>query len=172
MKLLAKVGLIAILAGAGVTIYAAPSLTGGGTVDASLEELTVRAREIHDRSTADTRHVQHLQQIARKQKDVIKLNCVNDKLVQMKAQLNVIDQATLEMQVGTSSGGRSTSFTEITQAGDNVRNLREQADSCIGEPTLGTESANTYTHPNVYDPTTENPFGSVVEPPGYASPFN
>ena len=39
------------------------------------------------------RYVKHLQEQARKDRDVIKLNCVNDKLVQMKPQMNMNDTA-------------------------------------------------------------------------------
>lgn len=193
MNLLAKIVLSVAVGGAGAaTLYAAPAsdlemydLTGanvGGSVTAgptgvnvnmSFEEMQARANVIHEQIIADMRHVQHLQAVARKEKDVIKLNCVNDKLVQIKPQMNIADNAKVQLEISTPGGDRLTVFTEVTQAGDNIRRLREESDQCIGEPLLGSESSNSFTKPDVpYDPTTASPWGNPVEPPAYASPFN
>lgn len=163
MKLLTKIGMIALLGGAGVSaLYAAP---GEGAVNT---EAMVRAQQLQGRMGEDARHVQHLQQLARREKDVIKLNCVNDKLVQIRPQLNIADRA----QSGVLAG-QSTAYQELTAAAESVHKLREAADQCIGEPGLGTESSNSYTHPPIYDPTGEYPtWGATFEPPGYASPMN
>jgi hypothetical protein len=182
MKLLAKIGLGLALVGAGVAA-ASPGddlmvedLTGAGVTsnNVSFEEMVQRSNVIHEQIISDMRHVQHLQAVARKEKDVIKLNCVNDKLVQIKPQMNIADRAKTELELSINgSGDRLTVYTEITQAGENIRRLREESDQCIGEPLLGGESSNSFTHPDVpYDPTTANPWGTVVEPPAYASPFN
>lgn len=164
MRLLAKIGLYTSLAAIGATaLYAAPAVGGG-----SMAELG-RAQTIRDEANADIRHTYHLQALARKEKDVIKLNCVNDKLVLMKPQLNIIEQAHTEVAAGVNGGA---AFTGMVQAGESVRHLREQADQCVGEGGLGgTESANGWTGPIVPDDPYTNPWGSVVEPPAYASPF-
>jgi hypothetical protein len=164
MKLLAKVGLIALVGGGVTALYAAPGSFGGTP---AMEQARARVQILHERVFADAQHVQHLQQVARREKDVIKLNCVNDKLVQIKPLMNVIDssQASLDLDP-------STSLTMITQAGESIRRLREEADQCIGEPVLGNESSNTYSHPGVFDPTGLNPWGNGIEPPAYASPYN
>ena len=160
MKLLVKLGLVA-LAGGGVTaLYAAP---GFGAKD----QAHTRAATIHDRIFADMQHVQHLQQMARRQKDVIKLNCVNDKLVQLKPQMNIADNAQISIDIDA-----TTSLSMMVQAGEAIRRLREEADQCIGEPILGNDSSNSFTNPGGFDPTTLNPWGNGIEPPAYASPFN
>src|SRR5262245_25938536 len=126
MNLLAKIGLVGLLAGTASVLQAEPAggwlspnglngiggpspLSGttmgatggagatgatgsvGATVVLSLPDIQLRVHQLHDQVRADARHIQHLQQIARKEKDVIKLNCVNDKLVQVKPQMNIAD---------------------------------------------------------------------------------
>src|SRR5690242_18713236 len=94
MKLLAKLGLFGLVVGAGATaLYAAPDLSS----PESLTEIQVRAQAIHGAALDDLRHTDHLQTIARKEKDVIKLNCVNDKLVQIKPQINLIEKSQLAL---------------------------------------------------------------------------
>lgn len=198
MKLLAKIGLFSLLAGAigAPTVYGdppgdppgdsvSPGLSGGassttvsGKASVDLRPLPlvdVRARVqlLHEQTRTDARHIQHLQQVARQEKDVIKLNCVNDKMVQVKPQMNMADAKELEL----GSAGDSTRmaiFESISQSAENVRRLREEADQCIGEPVTfgGGESSNTFTGPNAPDDPTKGFNGNPIEPPGYASPFN
>lgn len=149
-------------------------MTGGGSADytISLGELQGRVKTLHDQTRADMRHIAHLQLLARKEKDVIKLNCVNDKLVQVKPQMNIADAAEAELETVRDSD-RGGVFTQIVEAAENVRRLREEADQCIGEP-IGKEmeSFNSYTHPEIPDDPTKGFVGNEVEPPGYASPYN
>jgi hypothetical protein len=46
--------------------------------------MRLRREQIQKDIDEDHKHVLHLQALARKEKDVIKLTCINDKLVQMK----------------------------------------------------------------------------------------
>jgi hypothetical protein len=198
MKLLAKIGIWGILAGGTASVlYADPvggwlspngvgggtsttvtgsTQAGGGTVgvamNLTLPDLQMRVRQLHDQTRADARHIQHLQQIARKEKDIIKLNCVNDKLVQVKPQMNIADTGEAELE-GARDTDRMTIFEGISQAAENVRRLREEADQCIGEPIAqGSESSNSFTGPQIPDDPTKGFGGGPIEPPVYASPFN
>lgn len=86
-----------------------------------------------------------LQQVARDQKDVIKLNCVNDKLLQVKQLLNIADQARTNMLAATAGGsvpndnpdadptGRYHEFGRVTIAEQQVSVLGSEAENCIGE---------------------------------------
>ncbi len=167
MKLLAKVGLVAIVGGGVTALYAAPGAFSNSNESASLQQARARSRLVLDHIHEDAQHVQHLQSIARRQKDVIKLNCVNDKLVQIKPQMNVADNALASFDLD-----HRVMLTTMNQAGESIRRLREEADQCIGEPILGNESSNSYTNPGGYDPTSVNPWGNPIEPPAYASPYN
>jgi hypothetical protein len=200
MNLLAKIGLLGLMAsGTATVLYAdptggwlSPNGVGGGTttsaagttpngqvgvgvgvtVTLSQAEIGVRVRTLHEQTRADARHIQHLQQIARKQKDVIKLNCVNDKLVQVKPQMNIADRGESDLETANDAN-RMAVFDLISQAAENVRRLREEADQCIGEPiqTCG-DSSNSFTGPNAPDDPSKGFTGTEIEPPGYASPFD
>ena len=138
----------------------------------SLADLQMRTHQLHEQTRADARHVQHLQQIARKEKDIIKLNCVNDKLVQLKPEMNIADAAEAQLEVSRDTE-RMAIFTSISQAAETVRRLREEADQCIGEPiTTGSESSNSFTGPDAPDDPTKGMDNPEIEPPGYASPYN
>ena len=101
MKLLAKLALLAGATGAAATMYADPS-TG-----ASYNEAVARVITIRESVQTDFHHVLELQVRTRREKDVINLNCVNDKLVEMKPQMNVIDRLQIELQSGRESGDTS-----------------------------------------------------------------
>ena len=169
MKLLIKLGLVGVLAGVGATaLSAAPTGIGDPAMSPQLGQAMAESQQLREQISNDARHVQHLQMLARREKDVIKLNCVNDKLVQLRPELNLADRAATELQ-----GGLMSAMGQITDAARTVRRLREAADQCIGEPGLGDESYNSYTHPNIFDPTGEFPnWGATFEPPAYASPMD
>ena len=116
--------------------------------------------------------IQTLQESARREKDIIKLNCVNDKLVQVKPQMNIVDAAAAELG-SARDAERTLVFESITQAAENIRQLREEADQCIGEPvTTGGDSSNSFTGPGAIDDPTKGFGDHPIEPPGYASPYN
>ena len=193
MNLLTKIGLWGLLVGAsGSALHADPaggwlSPNGAGvsnpvapteparaaTAPMSAADLQGRVHLLHEQTRADSRHVQYLQQIAKKEKDVIKLNCVNDKLVQIKPQMNLADMAESELN-SAGDATRMTAFDSLAQAAESVRRLREEADQCIGEPITqgGSESSNSFTGPQAPDDPTKGFGGNQIEPPGYASPFN
>lgn len=144
----------------------------GPAMTLSLADMAVRAHQLHEQTRADARHVQHLQQIARKEKDIIKLNCVNDKLVQLKPEMNIADAGEAQLE-GSRDSERMAIFEGISQAAETVRRLREEADQCIGEPiSQGSESSNSFTGPQVPDDPTKGLTGGEIEPPGFVSPFN
>jgi hypothetical protein len=194
MKLLAKIGLCGLLAGGtGTVLYADPTggwlspngVAGGASSSTTLRTDSVgvttlssvdaqaRVHQMHEQTRTDSRHVQYLQQMARKDKNVLKLNCVNDKLVQMKPEMNLADQAESEL----ASAGESTrmaAFDRVAMAAENCRRLREEADQCIGDPILQTGglSSNSFTGPHAPDDPTKGFSRTQLEPPIYASPFN
>ena len=200
MNLLAKIGLLGLLAGGTASaLYAEPQggwlspngVSGPGATSASgstasgqtgasgsvtvtlpAVEVSARVQVFQEQTRADARHMQHLQQLARKEKDVIKLNCVNDKLVQVKPEMNIVDAAIAELESATDAT-RMTVFESISKAAENVRRLREEADQCIGEPVqTGGDSSNSFTGPTAPDDPTKGFNGPDLEPPAYASPYN
>lgn len=144
----------------------------------SAAEMQQSVLSLEEQLRVDTQHVQHLQAIARREKDVVKLSCVNDKMVKLKAEANLFDQARLNLAGVLDRDDRFTAYDNVTAAADRVHKLREEADGCAGELELSSESGNSFVGPDVPDdPTDGLPFddgvvGGTIEPPAYASPFN
>ena len=112
MKLLAKYLPALLLLGA-VTVSAAPGDSPAGEKSKppppakvlTVEEMQAKSVEIEAQLETDTQHVLHLKEVAKKKKDVIKLNCVNDRLVEIKAQRNIADQANVSLQAALTRDG-------------------------------------------------------------------
>lgn len=123
------------------------------------------------------RRVVELQEVARKQKDVIKLNCVNDKLLQIKQLLNIGETANTNMQEAIArrdEEARYHEFGRITIANQQVQVLATEAENCIGEDLsfLGPTEVTVETPEQPDDPTADpTPEYPEVEPPPVASPF-
>jgi hypothetical protein len=122
--------------------------------------------------------VTKLQDQARAKKDVIKLNCVSDKLVQLKGHLAVADQTNTNFNAAISrgdNGGRQHEFTRLTIIFQKVTVLHTEAENCIGEDAsyVGQTRVDVDVDPNIptEDPTEPQlPLPDVSRPPE-ASPF-
>jgi azurin len=136
----------------------------------SASEMATKAAAIRAQIAEDNQKVLALKEQARKLKDVIKLNCVNDKQIQVKAEMNIADAASDQLQ--GNDDARQAAFTQLAGTGDAIRRLREEAAACIGEPELfKQEQGGTVDSPEIVDdPTQQNPFGGgELEPPDSAS---
>ncbi|CAN5915264.1 hypothetical protein BH11MYX3_BH11MYX3_41200 [soil metagenome] len=144
----------------------------------TLGEMTAQNVVIEGQLKGDLQYMEHLRTVVRRDKDVIKLNCVNDKYVQLKAQVNLFDMA--RDQFNGASGTEATArvhFDTIIKISADASQLKNEAAGCVGVPELyKQESGVEVQHPDFPDdPTTAQPFDDVVvdvDPPGYASPFN
>lgn len=187
MRKLLKAGAIACsLALGGGALYAQQD--GGDTEDDKSVEATIKgekkdsltpaqmaqeADELIKAMREGLKSVIAVQQIARKQKDVIKLNCVNDKLLQVKQLLNIAETANTDLQEAIAQSDeneRYHQYGKIVVAAEQVRLLVEESRNCIGEELV-------YVGPlqvDVDKPEVEDPGDDTdpsVEPPAYASPF-
>lgn len=144
----------------------------------SVAEMQQRSEAIKGELEETNRYVLHLREVAKAKKDVIKLNCVNDRLVQLKAQRNIADNTNGQLQAALTANSeeRHSLFVQLTGTSNAVKDLREQATACIGEAELfKQESGAEVDHPEIPDdPGDLNPFVDleIAEPPGYASPFD
>lgn len=125
------------------------------------------------------RRVVELQQLARKQKDVIKLNCVNDKLLQVKQLLNIAEAGRtnlIESIAQSDDAGSAHQFSQITIAKEKTSGLGDEAEGCIGEELifLGPTEVDVDEPVIPDDPTGDGQynFDDILEPPGFASPFS
>jgi hypothetical protein len=72
---------------------------------------------------------------ARKQKDVIRLNCVMDKLAQVKVSMNIADEAIQKLQEAVTRNDDGSSFheyTRITIVNQKVQVLQNEGQTCVG----------------------------------------
>ncbi|HEX3694645.1 MAG TPA: hypothetical protein VH374_04580 [Polyangia bacterium] len=116
----------------------------GGQVDVSVKQLpTLTPQEMLNQGQAyfqtmnDTlKRIQVLEDTAKNQKDIIKLNCVKDKLVQGKVNLNLAEQSMTALQESIAradEGARTHEFTRLTIVNQKVLVLGAEAENCIGE---------------------------------------
>lgn len=189
-KLFFAVWLIALAAG-GASLYAqAPDETAPPeepTPDVSVpmekeaqispDEMERTARDVAEQAGKDEKRVEELKAEARKQKDVIKLNCINDKLLQIKQLLNILEEGLSKLSLaiaGGDDGERYHRYTVIKISGEKIGVLRDEAEACVGEEIsyLGPLSVNVDEPDVPDDPTDDSPWDSTpIDPPGYASPF-
>jgi hypothetical protein len=138
-------------------------------------QMQAEASRIEAQLKVDYRELLQLQETARKQKDVIKLNCVNSRMIQVKAHMNLAESTAQQLQtaIEANSENRQELFAKLSSSYDAVARLRDEARACVGESEMfRQESGVEVTAPDLPDdPTTESPFDTEIEPPAYASPF-
>lgn len=126
------------------------------------------------------KNIVKLQKIARKQKDVIKLNCVNDKLLQVKQHLNIAEAARTNLTEAIerdNENDRYHQYSQVTITRDNVRVLGQEARDCVGDELsfVGPMEIEIDKPGIPDDPTKTNPFNIVdgpdIERPAFASPY-
>jgi hypothetical protein len=72
---------------------------------------------------------------ARNEKDIVKLNCVNEKLAQIKQILNVAEGAEVALQeaIAKKDAGSDAEYSKIAIARGKADQLRAEAEECIGQ---------------------------------------
>ena len=72
---------------------------------------------------------------ARKQKDIIRLNCVIDKLAQVKVSMNIGDEAMQKLQQAAARNDEGSSlheYTRMTIVNQKVQVLQNEGQTCVG----------------------------------------
>jgi hypothetical protein len=125
-----------LLAGALLGLPAAAQQPGApkGTGAGDSEKLEAAADNIGRMKAALKQTLTRAEQ-ARGEKDVVKLNCVNEKLTQIKALLRVAEQADVSLHetVAANSGGGEADFSKIAIARTKVDGLRADSEHCVGQ---------------------------------------
>ncbi|HZI44611.1 MAG TPA: hypothetical protein VFD53_05280 [Ilumatobacter sp.] len=153
---------------AGVTV------SGSITAKLSTQEMLSQIATLAVTSENDAQSVLRLQIKARTDKDVIRLNCINDKLLQIKALRNTLDEAKFQFDASVGDAeGQAHQYALVTVSAENIRTLREEAQACAGEDDMfvGPSQVNV-TGPDIPDDPSDDPFDDPIEQPGYASPYN
>jgi hypothetical protein len=169
----------------------APPSAGGdaaaaGSVDISVkqrptlapEEMVNQSKEYFKNMNEVLKRVQALQEQSKREKDIIRLNCVTDKLVQVRVNMNIADQSMASLQEAVTradEGERTHEFTRLTIVNQKVLVLGAEAENCIGEDLsfVGATRVDVEIDPSIptYDPTQPPAPGIDIERPGEASPM-
>ena len=160
-----------------------PDVTVAGETSAKLSprEMLEEADELTDEMEGYHKRVLELQKSARQAKDVIKLNCVNEKLLAVKQLMNIADSAETDLTEAIAGDDRDAEVAEYGQvvlAHERATTMRDEAEGCIGEEIIFVgPTAVTVEGPDIPDAPTddpEDPFSSVdvdFERSAYASPW-
>ena len=73
---------------------------------------------------------------ARAEKDVIKINCVNEKLTNIKGLIRISEQADITLQEAVAKGERDTAaheFHKMAISHQKIKVLKTEAEQCVGE---------------------------------------
>jgi len=147
----------------------------GGEVDISVkqrpnltpQEMLNQGQEYFRAMNEVLKRMQVLQETAKRQKDIIKLNCVTDKLVQVKVNMNIAEQSTTSLQENIAradEGGRTHEFTRLTIVNQKVLVLGAEAENCIGEDLsfVGATRVDVEVDPSIPQTDPTQPGGPVV----------
>jgi hypothetical protein len=141
------------------------------------QEMIKQGQEYFKNMNETVKRITDLQNQAKRQKDIIRLNCVTDKLVQSKVNITIGEQAMAALQESISradEGGRTHEFTRLTIVNQKVQVLGAEAENCIGEDLsfVGATRVDVEIDPNLptTDPT-QPPLPQIDNPrPPEASP--
>lgn len=134
---------ISALVVAGLAIAQAP--TPPDAPDASKvpdpEKVRISAESV-TRMRASLKDVLGKLEEARNTKDVVKLNCVNEKLTQIKGLLRISETSDVSLQEAVAkheTGTAEHEFTKVSIARSKVDQLRAEAEECIGQLAFRTD---------------------------------
>jgi hypothetical protein len=148
------------------------------SITLSPQETLAQSKDYYKKMLDTQKRIQQLQAKAKKDKDVVKLNCVNDKLTQVRGHMTVTDQSMASLNADIARGddaSRQHQFTRITILYQKVVTLGTEAEQCIGEDVsyVGATRVDVEIDPSIppEDPTQPDlPVPDVQRPPE-ASPF-
>lgn len=134
---------ISVLVVAGLAIAQAP--TPPDAPDASKvpdpEKVRISADSV-TKMRASLKDVLGKLEEARNTKDVVKLNCVNEKLTQIKGLLRISETSDVTLQEAVAKHETATAeheFTKVSIARSKVDQLRAEAEECIGQLAFRTD---------------------------------
>jgi hypothetical protein len=130
----------------------APAPTGGGTSTANTadeeKDNPPNPEKIRRSSDSLQKMRQGLKDVlakleeARNSRDVVKLNCVNEKLTQVKGLLRISELADVAMQEAIAKKEDSSAlheYTKVAIATTKVTQLRAEAEQCLGQLAFRTD---------------------------------
>jgi hypothetical protein len=145
------------------------------------DEMLSQGREYRQQIQSITMQIQVQSQQAKADKDVIRLNCLLDKLNQVKVNANMMDQALQSLQDIVSRHDDSAQlheYTRVTIINQKAQVLRTEADACVGAetnyvgPTKVVVESPAGMTATVDQPAAVAPPLTFIDRPVVASPYN
>ncbi len=142
----------------------------------TVAEMTQQVEATFERLAEIEKRMGQLRDVARREKDVIRLNCVADKMLQLGELREIAEQARLRLQEAVAAGdeeGRYHELSRVTVAGQQAQVLGGEGEACIGEDLtfIGATEVDVDEPALPDDPTVSAPPDfPVVEPLPVASP--
>ena len=143
-------------------------------------QMLEQGRDYRKQIEAIKLQIQEQVEAAKKEKDVIRLNCLLDKLTQLNVNANMMDQALQTLQeaiVHRDDNGQLHEYTRITIINQKAQVLKTEADGCVGAETnyVGPTKVVVEVPPGLTDtvdqPPPAMPPVTVIDRPPPASPF-
>jgi hypothetical protein len=106
-------------------------------------EQVAEGGQIEERGTQLSRRLLSMLDEARRERDIIRVTCLNDKLTQVNAHLRTVQSRRESLQEAVDTGDesrRNHEFTVLTVLGQHFRTLEGEANSCIGQDIFETGS--------------------------------
>jgi hypothetical protein len=145
------------------------------------DEMLSQGREYRQQIQSITMQIQVQSEQAKADKDVIRLNCLLDKLNQVKVNGSMMDQAMQSLQECVSrhdEGAQLHEYTRVTIINQKAQVLRTEADACVGAETnyVGPTKVVVESPPGltatVDQPAAVAPPITIIDRPIVASPYN
>ena len=146
----------------------------------SSAEMLDRSREYRQQIGEITLKIQSQSEQAKSEKDIIRLACLLDKLTQVKANGNIMDQSLQTLQESISrrdEGAELHEYMRITIINQKAQVLRAEADACVGSESnyIGPTKVAMETPKGLQDtpdqPTLPAFPPAVIERPSVTSPY-
>jgi hypothetical protein len=178
----AKFGFVVLLLSVGGTVIAQDSAVPPSTNQAEVEvrqqaelspeEQVTQAESIHQRGVNLSRRVSASLDESRREKDIIRVTCLNDKLTQVNANLRTVEQrlgSLGESAQGGDASRRNHEFTVLTVLGQKFDVLEQEANQCLGQDIFETGATRIVT---TIDPSTPTDDPTITpEAPSVLIPF-
>jgi hypothetical protein len=164
----AVVGVLALIGASAAAAPPRPSTGSGQARDASIQ--LPNPEKIRRTAVALAEMRQHLREVAikleeaRHSKDVVKLNCVNEKLTQMKKLHRLADQASTELSAAVARSAPGTperEYAKIVVARRKVEHLKEAEEGCVGQLAFRMDERQTV---EVIEPQDQGPDDKTMAP--------
>ena len=107
--------------------------TRNAQAQASQQEQLANAQTIVERGTSLSQRVTQMLDDARREADVIRVTCLNDKLTQINANLRTAQSRLNSVQKTVDVDQRNHEYTVMTVLGQKLQALDQKANQCVGQ---------------------------------------